>query len=88
MALYEMAALESAATGQGNSSGDIFFMLGIMQASSTEFIDRISAHKWFNLAAARGNQKAAEHRREIAAEMSVADIAAAQRAAREWMITH
>ena len=55
MALYEMAALESAATGQGNSSGDIFFMLGIMQASSTEFIDR-AAHL---LLVARGRRAAA-----------------------------
>jgi uncharacterized protein len=89
MAFLEMAALENAATGQGNSSGDVFFMLGMMQASgAAEFVDRVAAHKWFNLAAARGNRKAAEHRREIAAEMSAAEIAAAQRAAREWLNTH
>jgi TPR repeat protein len=86
MALFEMAALESAAAGQGNSAGDIFFMLG-MKASGEAF-DRIAAHKWFNLAAARGNRKAIEHRREIAAEMSPGEIAAAQRAAREWLTTH
>ncbi len=89
MALYEMAALETAATGQGNSAGDIFFILGIMHSSgAAEPVDRISAHKWFNLAAARGNRQAAEHRREIAAEMSESEVAAAQRAAREWMTTH
>ncbi len=86
MALFEMAVLESAAAGQGNSSGDIFFMLGIK--ASGEMFDRIAAHKWFNLAAARGNRKAADHRREIAAEMSAAEIASAQRAAREWQTTH
>ncbi len=86
MAFMEMAALENAATGQGNSSGDVFFMLGVK--ASGELFDRIAAHKWFNLAAARGNRKAAEHRREIAAEMSAAEIAAAQRAAREWLNTH
>lgn len=86
MALFEMAALESAAAGQGNSAGDIFFMLGIR--ASGEMFDRVAAHKWFNLAAARGNRKAVEHRREIAAEMSPAEIAAAQRAAREWLTTH
>jgi TPR repeat protein len=89
MALYEMAALETAATGQGNSSGDIFFMLGIMHSSgAAEPIDKVSAHKWFNLAAARGNRMAVEHRREIAAEMSASEIAVAQRAAREWLTTH
>lgn len=86
MALFEMAALESAAAGQGNSAGDIFFMLGIR--ASGEMFDRVAAHKWFNLAAARGNRKAVEHRREIAAEMSPAEIVAAQRAAREWLTTH
>lgn len=86
MALFEMAALESAAAGQGNSAGDIFFMLGIK--ASGEMFDRVAAHKWFNLAAARGNRKAVEHRREIAAEMSPAEIVAAQRAAREWLTTH
>lgn len=86
MALFEMAALESAAAGQGNSAGDIFFMLGIK--ASGEMFDRVAAHKWFNLAAARGNRKAVEHRREIAAEMSSVEIAAAQRAAREWLTTH
>ncbi len=89
MARYEAAVLESAATGQGNSAGDIFFQLGIMfSAGAGEAMDRIAAHKWFNLAAARGNRAAIEHRRELAAEMSESEVAAAQRAAREWLTTH
>ena len=86
MARYEIAALETAAGGQGNSAGDIFFRLGIMfSAGGAEPVDRIAAHKWFNLAAARGNRLAIEHRRELASEMSAQEIASAQRAAREWM---
>ena len=89
MARYEIVALETAATGQGNSGGDIFFQLGIMfSAGGTEAVDRIAAHKWFNLAAARGNRMAIEHRRELAAEMNAQEIATAQRAAREWLTTH
>jgi uncharacterized protein len=89
MARFEIAALETAATGQGNSSGDIFFQLGILfSAGAGEVVDRIAAHKWFNLAAARGNRMAIEHRRELASEMSAQEIAAAQRAAREWLTTH
>ena len=38
-------------------------------------------------AALRGNGEAARYRREIAAEMSDADIAVAQRAARDWLRT-
>ena len=44
--------------------------------------DLVAAHKWFNLAALRGNAEAIRWRREIAAEMSGEEIAAAQRAAR------
>ena len=89
MARYEIATLESAAAGQGNSAGDIFFQLGIMVAAgSGEPVDRVEAHKWFNLAAARGNRTAIEHRRELAAEMNAQEIATAQRAAREWLTTH
>ncbi|HLL27347.1 MAG TPA: sel1 repeat family protein [Xanthobacteraceae bacterium] len=89
MARYEMATLESAAAGQGNSAGDIFFQLGIMcSAGGGDPVDRVAAHKWFNLAAARGNRLAAEHRQELAAEMNTYEIATAQRAAREWLTTH
>jgi hypothetical protein len=48
----------------------------------------VAAHKWFNLAAMRGNSEAALLRREIAAEMSHDEIAAAQRAARDWVTLH
>jgi hypothetical protein len=45
----------------------------------------VSAHKWFNIAAMQGVKDAVRLRHEIAAEMSEAEIAAAQRAAREWL---
>ena len=47
--------------------------------------DLVSAHKWFNLAAMQGNQDAVRLRREIAAQMSNAEIGAAQRAARDYI---
>jgi TPR repeat protein len=47
--------------------------------------DYVTAHKWFNLAAMRGNADAVRLRREIAEEMSEAEIATAQRAARAWL---
>jgi uncharacterized protein len=50
--------------------------------------DLVAAHKWFNLAAMRGNGEASRWRREIAAEMSQPEIAAAQRAARDWLTKH
>jgi hypothetical protein len=46
------------------------------------------AHKWFNLAAARGNPAALSHRIEVAREMSGEQIAEAQKLAREWLQTN
>jgi hypothetical protein len=43
-----------------------------------------SAHKWFNLAAAAGNQDALHDRDVTAHQMTPAQIAEAQRLAREW----
>jgi uncharacterized protein len=48
----------------------------------------IAAHKWFNLATIKGNLEAVRLRREIACQMSDAEIAAAQRAARDWLVGH
>ena len=50
--------------------------------------DYVEAHKWFNLAALRGNEEAKRHRLEIAKEMSRDDISRAQKLAREWIATH
>jgi uncharacterized protein len=84
MARYEIADIQNAALGQAN--GDMFFELGMMYSTGRSVpTDLVSAHKWFNLAAMRGNSEAIRLRLEIAAEMSEAEIAAAQRAARDWL---
>jgi TPR repeat protein len=65
------------------------FRLGMMYSTGGSVpADMIAAHKWFNIAAMAGNAEAARLRREIAEEMSEAEIAAAQRAARAWMTRH
>ncbi len=51
-------------------------------------VDLVAAHKWFNVAAMLGNTDATRLRREIAAEMSSAEITIAQRAARDWITMH
>nr|WP_181703716.1 SEL1-like repeat protein [Chthonobacter albigriseus] len=88
MARFNTASAEMIAEGQ-NASGDVLFQLGIMYATGrTVPIDLVAAHKWFNLAALRGSNEAARYRREVAEEMTAADIAAAQRDAREWLSRH
>ena len=51
-------------------------------------VDLVEAHKWFNIAAANGDRSAAQHRDELAEEMSRQELAAALRAAREWVTRH
>jgi len=70
-----------------DDAASLLFQFGMRYANG-DAVDFVAAHKWFNLAAMRGNREAARLRREIAAEMSAEEIAAAQRAARDWLITH
>jgi hypothetical protein len=46
--------------------------------------DYVQAHMWYNLAAAKGNQTARKNRDIVAKKMTPAQIAEAQRLAREW----
>ena len=84
MGRTEFAAIENGSIGE--ASEDMFFRLGMMYSTGAEVpTDYVSAHKWFNLAAMRGNAEAVRLRREVAMEMTEADIAQAQRAARDWL---
>lgn len=89
-----MARLEFAerdvvdAVPQGGGA-DGLFQLGLMYCSGREVeVDLVAAHKWFNLAAMRGNDDAKRYRIELATEMTKAEIATAQKAAREWLKRH
>jgi TPR repeat protein len=65
------------------------FARGIDYSSGRDVeIDMVEAHKWFNIAASRGHKDGAQMRREIAAQMSDAEIGRAQRAARDWLNAH
>jgi uncharacterized protein len=66
-----------------------FFRLGMMYSTGQlTAIDMVSAHKCFNIAAMHGVKDAVRLRNEVAAEMSDGEIAAAQRAARAWLMRH
>jgi uncharacterized protein len=86
MARFEIADIGCATMGEAPAGVDTFFQLGMMYSVGQSVpIDFVSAHKWFNLAAMRGNSDAIRLRREIAAQMSESEIAQAQRAARAWL---
>ena len=89
MARLEMSTLEASEVATAGGSPDALFELGLMYCAGRDAeLDLVSAHKWFNLAATRGNQEAKRYRMEIAHEMSKAQIAEAQRQAREWLACH
>jgi uncharacterized protein len=86
MARFEILDASAAPLGEGPAGGDMLFELGIMYSIGRDVpVDLVSAHKWFNLAAMKGNLEAIRLRREIAEQMSDGEIAAAQRAARDWL---
>jgi uncharacterized protein len=86
MARFEIADIGCATMGEAPAGADTFFQLGMMYSVGRSVpIDFVSAHKWFNLAAMRGSADAIRLRREIADQMSEAEIAEAQRAARAWL---
>jgi TPR repeat protein len=86
MARMEMMAPDLSANG---SSAEALFHLGMMYCIGRDVMqDYVSAHKWFNIAALRGNAAAKEYRCEISREMTPMQIAEAQRQARDWIRSH
>ena len=81
-----MADIELLAVKPADTDAEGCFGLGmIYSAGAGVAIDLVQAHKWFNIAAMRGHRDAAQLRREIAEQMSDAEIGSAQRAARDWL---
>lgn len=79
---------ETAAGGSGIEA-DLLYELGMMYATGRDCeLDVVAAHKWFNIAAIKGSDRAASMRAELAASMSKHEIAAALRDARQWMTLH
>jgi TPR repeat protein len=89
MARLEMSGYEVSEAAAAGGTPDALFELGLMYCAGRDVeLDLVAAHKWFNLAAMRGNPEAKRYRMEIAHEMSRTEIAEAQRQAREWIARH
>lgn len=89
MARMDLSTLEKAEHAAQTGAPDALFELGLMYCTGRDVeMDLVTAHKWFNLAALRGNRAAQDYRRELASEMSSFEIAEAQKAAREWLASH
>lgn len=74
-----------AAAAQGDTCA--LYDLGVAYSTGSHGVDcdLVEAHKWFNLAAARGHEEAAMCRADVSDEMTAREIAEAQRRARQWL---
>lgn len=89
MARFEIANLNEATLGGAALSADILFEFGMLYSTGRDVeLDLVAAHKWFNLSAMGGNERAKDYRSDIARELTSAEKARALREAREWMQCH
>jgi uncharacterized protein len=79
--------IESRLSDAARGDSKACFDLGIVYSSGAEGVDvdLVEAHKWFNIAAVSGSERAAECRAEISEDMSAREIIDAQKAARAWL---
>ena len=77
---YRKAAVQGYAAAQYNLGGMYGNGEGVTQ-------DYVQAHIWYNLAAAQGDEDARKNRDLVAKRMTPAQVAEAQRLAREWKPT-
>jgi TPR repeat protein len=86
---FSIEAMNGDGALQGMPAGEALMSLGLMYSTGRSVEpDLVEAHKWFNIAALRGCSEAVALRSEVAREMSRADIADAQRRARDWLSMH
>lgn len=87
MAYIDCDALTNFETEARNGRTEALYNLGLAYSTGQGVgVDYVAAHKWFNLAAMKGVNEARAWRAQLSAEMSTAQIAEAQRQAREWLL--
>lgn len=67
------------------ATAGMLYELGLMFCKGQDYV---TAHKWFNLAALKGNQEAKRLRCELSREMTTSEVHEAQRQARAWLTLH
>jgi uncharacterized protein len=87
---YDMSSVETQTTTtevMTDLAEPNLFELGLSHATGVGAeVDYVEAHKWFNIAALRGDCEAKQRRQELTAMMTQSQVSAAQRAAREWLL--
>jgi TPR repeat protein len=83
---YSDTPMEPSALLGAHSLPEDLYRAGLAYATGTGTdVNLVEAHKWFNLAAARGHDDARVQRQELSETLSQDEIKAALQAARDWM---
>ncbi|MBP2547464.1 TPR repeat protein [Neorhizobium galegae] len=88
MAHFDMNNSDITAMGT-EARAETFCDMGLKYATGRGCpVDLVAAHKWLNIAAIRGSDRAAELRADLSQSMTKMQLAEALRAARDWMTMH
>lgn len=83
---YSDTHVEPAGLLGAHSLSEDLYRTGLAYATGTDTeMNLIEAHKWFNLAAARGHEEAKLQRQEMADMLSSDEVKIALQAARDWL---
>lgn len=83
---YSDTHVEPAGLLGAHSLPEDLYRAGLAYATGTGTeVNLVEAHKWFNLAAARGHEDARVQRQEMADMLSSDEVKIALQAARDWM---
>jgi TPR repeat protein len=83
---YSDTHVEPASLLGAHSLPDDLYRAGLAYATGTcTEVNLVEAHKWFNLAAARGHEEARAQRQDMAEMLTSAEIKVALQAARDWL---
>jgi TPR repeat protein len=83
---YSDIPMEPASLLGAHSNTEDLYRAGLAYATGIGAgVNLIEAHKWFNLAVARGHEDAKLQRQEVAQMMTSEEVKIALQAARDWM---
>lgn len=89
MARMDVSSRDTIEFAAHGGQADALFELGLSYCTGRDgVLDLVQAHKWFNLAALRGNDDAKRYRLELSRDMTKSEITQAQKLAREWLAVH
>lgn len=87
--IWDTVEPEISMLSAATASADACLALGMKYCIGHGVVaNNIEAHKWFNIAAMKGSDKARSYRLELAREMSCSEVAEAQRLARALLTLH